>query len=400
MRILFLSAWCPLPADNGSKLRIWSVLKHLAKAHEIDLLSFAPALPDQGSLERLEATCRSVELIEADPFAGRLGPRLLGLLSSRPSSEVASRSPAMVTAVARRADQRFDLVIASQLQMAPYALLHPGRPRILEEIEIGRLRDQFQEERRPIRRLRFALTWWKARRALSTILERFDGATVPTEEERLLVEPLLPEGLPLRIVTNGVEARELAGLAFEPEADSLIYPGSLTFAPNFEAVRWFTDRILPSIRGARPCALLRVTGRVGPAQAAALGGSTGVELTGYLEDVRPAIARSWAEVVPLLRGGGSRLKILEALALGTPVVSTTKGSQGLRLEDGRHVLRADSADQFATVATRLLGDRDLRDRLSAAGRDLVSRHYDWKPIVDELNDLLEQVVSRRAARGG
>jgi glycosyltransferase involved in cell wall biosynthesis len=140
---------------------------------------------------------------------------------------------------------------------------------------------------------------------------------------------------------------------------------------------------------------LWVTGRAAPEQIAALPVADGVEFTGYLDDVRPAVARAWAEVVPLRKGGGTRLKVLEALALGTPVVSTSKGVEGLDLEDGRHVLVADTADAFAAATERLLGQPELRARLGEAGRQVVRQRYDWRAIGAGLDDLAHEIARHK-----
>ncbi len=136
-RLLFLSAWCPLPADNGSKLRISHLLRELARHHEVDLLTFAPELPDANALYDLRALCASVELIPETPFAERATGRLRGLLSTKPRSVVANHSATMAKAVRARADRNYDLVIASSLHMAPYALLLRGVPRLLERDRAG-----------------------------------------------------------------------------------------------------------------------------------------------------------------------------------------------------------------------------------------------------------------------
>ncbi len=387
-QILFLSAWCPLPADNGSKLRIAHLLRELARRHDVDLLAFAPESPGADALRELRALCTTVELLPETPFAGRAGGRLRGLLSTTPRSVVANHSPAMAAAVRARSGCGYDLVIASALHMAPYAMLLPETPRLLEEVELAVLREQYLAQTRLFSRIRYGLTWWKTCRYVASLLRHFASVTVVSERERMLLQPLAPAHLRLTVVPNGVDTTACAESFGAPEADTLIYPGALSYDANFDAVAHFLSAILPRIQARRPDVRLRVTGRVTPAQIAALPSANGVDFTGYLDDVRPAVARAWAEVVPLRKGGGTRLKVLEALALGTPVVSTSKGIEGLELEDGRHVLVADSAADFAAATERLLGQPALRARLSADGREAVRECYDWRTIGGRLNDLV------------
>ncbi|SRR6266545_500198 len=388
MRILFLSAWCPLPADNGSKLRILHLLRELARRHEVDLLAFAPEVPGEAALRDLRDICACVELLPETPFAGRPGGRLRGLLSPRPRSVVANYSDRMAAAVRRRIGRHYDVVIASQIHMAPYALLMPDTPRLLEEVELAVLREQYRAQRRLRARLRYGLTWWKICRYVAGLLRQFAGATVVSERELEILRPLAPRRMQLAVVPNGVDVAACAERFGPPEADTLIYPGALSYDANFDAVAYFLGAILPQVRSTRPHARLRVTGRTTSDLLAALPPAEGVEFTGYLDDVRPAVARAWAEVVPLRKGGGTRLKVLEALALGTPVISTSKGIEGLALEDGRHALVADSPSDFAAATVKLLGQPELRVRLAAAGRQLAGEQYDWRAIGQRLNDLV------------
>jgi polysaccharide biosynthesis protein PslH len=393
-RLLFVSAWCPLPADNGSKLRISHLLRQLARRHEVDLLAFAPEPPGAAALRELREICAVVELLPETPFAGRAGGQLRGLFSAVPRSVVANHSAAMAAAVRARTGRRYDLVIASSLHMAPYALLLDA-PRLLEEVELTILRDQFATQSRLIGRARYGLTWWKTRRYVAALLRQFAGATVVSERERELLRPLAPAHVRLAVVPNGVDTAACAGSFGDPEADTLIYPGALSYDANFDAMAHFLGAIWPRLRAMRPGVRLRVTGRAVPEQIAALPAADGVEFTGYLDDVRPAVARAWAEVVPLRKGGGTRLKVLEALALGTPIVSTSKGVEGLDLQDGRHVLVADTADAFAAATEQLLDRPDLRTRLAAAGRQAVRERYDWRTIGAHLNDLALEIARHK-----
>ena len=264
MRILFLSAWCPLPADNGSKLRISYLLRELARRHEIDLLSFAPEPPGEAALRALKDMCAGVELLPETPFTGRPAGRLRGLLSPLPRSVVTNHSACMTAAVQQRATQHYDLVIASQLHMAPYALLRPGTPRLLEELELAILHEQFYSASRLRSRLRYGLTWWKTRRYVAGLLRQFDGATVVSERELAIIRPLAPGGLPLVVVPNGVDVAACAHDFGPPESDTLIYPGALSYDANFDAMDYFLGAILPQVKAARPDTRLRITGRATP----------------------------------------------------------------------------------------------------------------------------------------
>jgi polysaccharide biosynthesis protein PslH len=391
MRILFLSAWCPLPADNGSKLRIIQILRMLARQHQIDLLAFAPDLPDIDAVQELQTLCETVELLPETPFAGHTSGRFLGLLSPRPRSMVANHSQAMEAAVRRRAGQHYDLVIAYELHMAPYALLFHGAPRLLEDIKLEIIRGQYVAQSSLPWRVRYGLSWSKTCRFVRWLLQHFSAATVVSEQEYALVQSLAPSHMPLAVISNGVDIAAYTGDFGAPDTDTLIYPGALSYSANFDAVAYFASSVLPHIRAQRSNTHLYVTGRVTPEQIARLPITEGVEFTGYLQDIRPAVAGAWAEVVPLRVGDGTRLKVLEALALGTPVISTTKGIEGLDLQPERDVLLANTADEFVAQSLRLLRSPTLRQEMVDHGRR-AAVHYDWHSSMQLLEHMVLDVV--------
>ncbi len=393
MNILFLSAWCPLPADNGIRLRISQLLRGLSQRHTVDLISFAPEPPDAASLRELRRICRDVEFLTETPFPNRAIGRLSGLLSSQPRSVVANYSPTMAETVRRRAQQRtYDLVIASELHMAPYALLVRNTPRLLEALEVGLLHDA-PRGASLAQRGRHSLMWWKSRNYITRILRQFHAATVVSDREWALVRGLLPDEMPLVVVPNGVDIPPRPAMYGAANPDTLIYPGAISFPPNAEAVSFFARDILPRIHCARPQVQLSVTGKASAEAIASLPATNGLVFTGYLDDVRPSVAQAWAEVVPLLSGSGTRLKVLEAMALGTPVISSSKGVEGLNAVPERDFLLADTAEEFARQTLRLLDDPKLRATLAANGRRFAVG-YDWAHSVVHLHNVIATITPR------
>ena len=388
MRILFLSAWCPWPADNGSKLRIYHLLRGLARQHHVDLIHFAATALDPEHEQHLRDLCHDVSSLAEAPFTERTAGRALGALSLQPRWMASTFSPAMARLVRQRAaSNHYDVVVAAELPMAPYALALEHTPKVLEGLELLTLFEQYAHERRPAWRLRYGLTWWKIKYYVSRLLRRFAGVTFAASADQTLVTSWVSASLHQAIIPNGVALGQYSGNFAAPEADVLVYPGALSYAANLDAVRYFLHEVFPTVKQARDSARLRVTGKVSREQIAALNGTEHVEFTGYLEDVRPAVAQAWAEVVPLRKGGGTRLKVLEALALGTPIISTPKGIEGLRLIHERDVLVADSAGGFAAQTVRLLASPRLRDELARNGRAAVAR-YEWSHSVQRLEELL------------
>jgi len=208
---------------------------------------------------------------------------------------------------------------------------------------------------------------------------------------------LLDAGItaPVDVVPNGVASDELLPLA-EPEGPPvLIFTGTLDHPPNAEGVAWFADEAWPAIRASRPDARLLVVGRNPPPSVTRLASRPGIEVVGPVPDMRDWYARATAAVVPLLSGGGSRLKILEALASGRATVSTTVGAEGLELEDERELLLADGAERFAAATLRVLDDAELRTGLATTGRELVEHRYDWRVLGEYLARTLEAAATGR-----
>ena len=166
-----------------------------------------------------------------------------------------------------------------------------------------------------------------------------------------------------------------------------------------DAVRFFASDIYPILARRRPGVKLRVTGRTAGVDLGGVADCAGVEFTGYVEDIRTVLSRSAVCVVPLREGGGSRLKILEAMAAGVPVVSTSVGVEGIEAESGRHLLVADTPSDLADAVERVLSDHELASRLSREARDLVERRYDWSSIGEGFVGVVESVAKTGACCG-
>jgi glycosyltransferase involved in cell wall biosynthesis len=182
----------------------------------------------------------------------------------------------------------------------------------------------------------------------------------------------------------------------DPEPNTLVFSGALTYAANSDAAEYFVSEILPLVRAKVPAAHLRITGSVGSSKARTIADRDGVTLTGYVQDIRPIVAGSRASVVPLRLGGGTRLKILEAMALGTPVVSTSKGAEGLEIVPGEHLLVADTPNGFARFTVQLLEQPQLRADLAARARRLVEQQYDWASIGRWFGQVVEEACTATA----
>jgi polysaccharide biosynthesis protein PslH len=394
LNILFLSRWFPYPVDNGSKIRIFNLIKHLADRHTLDLLSFTSEPVPEDSIDAMRPYTRNVKTGFYRQFEPTGLKSLLGLFSSRPRSVIDTYSNEMEVLVKNAAkEQKYDVVIASQVDMAPYALHVPEVPRILEELELTVLKEFSKKDAWFLEKTRRAVMWKKWKNYVRKIVDHFHGVTVVSHQERDMVRRFAKQGLEICIVANGVDVAAHSGDYGAPIPNTLIYSGSLSYGPNFDAINYFLRDIYPLILSKRPEINLYVTGKLKGAPVHLLPEYSGVNLTGFLDDIRPVIAQSWVNIVPLRSGGGTRLKVLESLALGTPVVSTSKGVEGLTLTPGEHYLKADSPEIFAGAVLNLLENEDLREKYSVKGRQAVSALYDWNSIGPCFADFVEDLAS-------
>jgi glycosyltransferase involved in cell wall biosynthesis len=393
MRVLFLSRWFPHPPDNGSKIRIFHLLKALTARHTVHLVSFDSELVTNAQRLALQLHCASVETTRYRPFQPNSLRALAGFLSPRPRSVEDTFSPEFQALAVRAAHtHQPEVVIASQIDMTPYALALPVRRKIFEELELATLHEQYTRAAAWPRKLRAGLMWWKQARYARGLLRAFDICTVVSAEEQQRAQALTAHPDRIHIIPNGVDVARMTGEFGPVEPDTLIYSGALTYSANFDAMDYFLREIYPRVRAERPSVQLRVTGKTDDVLTARLPRAPGVTFTGYLEDVRPAVARSAVCLAPLRLGGGTRLKILEAMALGTPVVATAKGAEGLAVANGHDILIADDPAAFAAAVLRLLREADLRQRLSANARRTVAAQYDWAAIGQRFTQVIEHAL--------
>jgi glycosyltransferase involved in cell wall biosynthesis len=389
MRVLCVSSWFPYPPDNGSKRRAYSLMRELARTHELTILTFA----EPGEAERgragLEAIGRVAGVVPGNPAKAMSPLPRASWLSRWPRSLSAGYSAAMQSLVNDHL-ARHHAVVAFQPGSALYLLGLCGtnrRPVVFDEPELTVLRDRFEREPAVPMRARRWLTWWKHARFLRRLVQAADRTTVVSEHERaqLIAVGCLPERLV--VIENGADpAPSTTAAPREPE--TIVYAGALTYEANLDAVTWFLADIWPRILEARPSARLVVTGTTDAVALDALPAPR-TTFTGHVPAILPVLAGARAAIVPLRIGGGTRVKVLEALAAGTPVVGTSKAFEGLALTPEIDVLVGDTPDAFARQVCRVLDDAALGAELGARGRLTVENRYSWTKAGEEFRRVVE-----------
>ncbi len=391
MQILFLSKWFPYPTNNGSKLRIYNLLRGLAAQHEVTLISFDDQSSADPQVPELRAVCKEIYIVPWKEFNSQSRRARLGFFSMTPRSYIDTFSLLMQTCIERTLSSGdYDLVIASEWEMASYGPCIRGTTALFEDIELGVLYGQYAAANSVSQRLRQGLTWLKHQRYLSRLLTDFNACTVPSHNELELFKNTVPDYKNVAVISNCINLADYSSVRTELQPLSLIFTGSFRYGVNYDAMVWFLQNIYPLIKSEVPDVHLTITGD--PA-GRTLPSSSGVTQSGFVPDVRPFIASAWASVVPLLSGGGTRLKILEAMALRTPVITTSKGAEGIDVKHGESVLIADEPAEFAAAVVQLLKESELREQLADNAYQLVREQYDWAGVMPRFMQLIDDVVS-------
>jgi glycosyltransferase involved in cell wall biosynthesis len=402
MRILFLATWFPYPCDSGSNLRVDHLIRALAARHEVTLLSFAfgTAAPERAA--ELQECCAAVQPIWRNPFSAH--PLAQAFRFALPLPAVSLPVPDMVRAVRQMLDRKpFDVIVASTTVMATYALMGGQTTRVLEEHNSMTrwMRERYRSQSSSLQRWRCWVSWQKTRAYEASLFRRFHLCTMVSEEDRQAsCEFLRADGDLVQVVPNGVDCLPEYPKPVPPGVKQLIFNGALTYSANYDAMRYFLSDIYPLIRQREPGVALTITGSYAGVDLNGLRLDPSVSLSGLVEDIRALVAQAAVCVVPIREGSGTRLKILEAMAVGTPVVSTAKGAEGLAVADGVHLLLAENPEAFADHTLQILREPDLRQRLLTNARQWVEQHHAWSDIGPRFVDLVEGAARRRTAGDG
>jgi glycosyltransferase involved in cell wall biosynthesis len=293
------------------------------------------------------------------------------------------------------ARERFDLVQFESSQLASFRLVS-NAPWIIDEhnLEYELLRRMYETERSPLRKLFNWTEYRKFRREERSSWSGADACVVTSERERAVIVSQAAH-TPVHVSPNGVDLDYFAPADDEVDPNRLVFTGLMSYRPNIDAVTFFVQRILPLILAEKPDVVFEIVGQGPPPEVRRLEGLS-VRVVGAVPDTRPYVRRAAAFVVPLRMGSGTRLKILEGLAMEKGLVTTSLGCEGIDVTDGEHLLVADSDSEFARATLTLIDDVELASRLGRTGRAMVEHSYSWSSIVAELEQFQQLVVSRRA----
>jgi sugar transferase (PEP-CTERM/EpsH1 system associated) len=398
MRILMVSPYIPSPT-SGNRSRSYYLLKMLARQHTVSLLAIddGVTLSSPQSLAPLEDFTSTMQIVPFHVAYSKRVRQLLNTLSGKSTylSQHITRSmqDALTDLLAR---EQYDALVFECALASDY-LLPPGVKIILDQhnIEYEVLYRTYLHERFSLRKW---YNWRESRlvkQAEIRLCKRADALVMTSERELVAMKKLLPRTM-IAVVPNGVDITYFNGDRSAQE-QRIIFTGSMEYYPNIEAVLFFARTCWPRIREAVPAATWQIVGKNPLPAVQNLARLPGVTVTGSVADVRPYFKQATVAIVPLLVGGGTRLKILEAMAMRTPVVSTSLGCEGLAVEAGTHLLVADQAEAFAQSVIELLTNPLRCHGLIEAGRALVEAEYSWEKCGDCLQQVVEDVAPLKDA---
>jgi sugar transferase (PEP-CTERM/EpsH1 system associated) len=399
MRILIITDYLPYPPVTGDLQGVYNRLRRIAKQHEVSLVGFLESPDETEGVSHLQKFCYRVETANLQHRSRlRRLPRMLRyFLGGTPPELEFLYSEELVNKIRQLVSEvDFDIVQIEQSRMALYLKILPPNKhfkRILffHNIASFQYNRISRVERNLLRKMRAWLHGQMMRRWEPRYAERFDCCITVSELDRQLLITTNPR-LRVDVVNNGIDTKIYRPLVLEELKPILLLVGSMSYAPNADSAVWFCEEMLPLIRSALGEVQVWIVGLSPPPEVIKLSGN-GVHVTGRVEDVLPYYSRSTVCVVPLRAGGGTRGKILEAMALGRPVVSTSIGCEGLDAVANRHLLVADDPQRFAEKTVRLLIDRELYQRIITEARKFVLARYDWDLAAKKLLDVYSEITT-------
>jgi sugar transferase (PEP-CTERM/EpsH1 system associated) len=399
--VLFITEFLPWPLNTGGRIRTYHILRQVALRHEVTLAT--QKLPgDIEAEERIRPLISRLCTVplRSQSFIRKTLAATFSLTSPKPYVSMYSHYRHALSRLIRTLIKResFDVIHIDHLDAAVY--LQDCLPKIavyLDEhnYETNLLEATSNKTSKLLLRWYLSSQLWKLARFESRILRTVRAVGVVSANDAKMIAAVAPETA-LEVIPNGVD------LAFfdiprQPVPYRVVTVGSLDWLPNIEGIMWFLDNVWPAVHAAKPEATLHIVGR-NPSRVLLQRSCQHVTVAGSVPDVRDYVTGAAAFVVPLFAGGGTRLKVLEAMAMRVPIVSTSTGIEGIDCIYGKHVLVAEDAKDFASKLLELLDNPDLGAQLATAGRSLVEQHYGWDAIGERLDDFYRRTVHIPAQR--
>ncbi len=413
MRILLLTPQLPYPPRQGTALRNWGILSNLARNHEVWLLSFVePGTDSQTLAPELAAACHTIATF---PIPQRSTAERLRRLITSSLPDMAWRlwSPEMAACMKEWVTRNhFDIVQVEGIELARYALTSPIDTRhtkiVFDDHNCEYLLQRRACETDMLQPKRwhaaaYSLVQWQRLRGFERRTARNAQATLCVSPQDASALAELDASIRAHVIFNGIDVASYTDVDAVTPADAgpqdgmLVFTGKMDFRPNVDAMLWFAHDVFPIVKRSKPNVHLCIVGQQPSPRLNVLRGDPNITITGEvsMRDLRRYIAMADVYIAPLRVGGGTRFKLLEAMAMRRAIVSTTLGCEGFDVTDGRELLIGDTPQTFAQAVVSLLDDDTLRLSLGRRAHAFVSGTYDWGAIVPQLERIYNSLISYR-----
>ncbi|MBK8870493.1 MAG: glycosyltransferase [Elusimicrobia bacterium] len=400
LNILFVTDSIPFLDNGGAEARYFNLIRRISQKHNVWLISLNRS---PGSLAHLAEIKKHCVVVEAIPWRRPFFLSYFFLVLARtifrlepPVNSYYSmkKMRSKINSFLKR--QPIDIVQIEHSFMAPYVDAIPaevGCKKVLTVHNVGELlfRRMFSIERRPFRKIEYWFDWILSRRWESQLCNKFDQCfTISTFDEKVIQER--NPRLSVVTVPNGVDPGSHFPFPMDPDSTDILMVGNLAYTPNRDAALYFVRTIFPLIQGKKKKACLTIVGDNPPRELLKLARNRGVKITGHVPTILPYYKSSALLAVPLRAGSGVRGKIVESMALGRPVVSTSLGCEGLDVIHGKTILIGDSPGDFADCVIRLLNGCKLRQEIAKNARTLVENFHNWDRSAKTMVDSYEKMT--------
>lgn len=390
MKILMLAPYLPYPLLSGGQIRTYNLLKKLSGKHQITLFALIKDDAERAHIPELMKYCQEVKVFKRSKKPFTLRNILKTGFSGYPFLVIRNYVPEVIGAVKKSIGQKkYDLIHAETFYMMPH-IPETSIPIILAEQTVEYLGYESYASKAPFYLKPFLnIDINKIKRWEKFYWNACQRLVVMSDADKKLIAGNMTDPSKISVVENGVDTLWFSEVErAEPEEPTILSVGTFKWLPNIEAVSYLVEKVWPIIGKEIPNARLNIVGNDPTPKILSYGDrDPWISVRGRVPDIRDAFKSAHVLLAPVFSGKGTRYKVLEALATGTPVVATTIAVEGLGVEDGKHVLIANHAETMAEKTILLLNNPDLRKTLAAAGKSFVSKRYDWNLIASKLDKI-------------
>ncbi len=400
MKILHVMPYNPVPPVFGGALRIYHILKSLIRYNDVTVLTYGSPGDERIIRETFGKELKDVHVVQL-PMRRRMRRlvQMYALCTGQSFFHLMADTRRMQSTIDRLMDENgFDLVYVEFPHMAGFAY-PPGVIKVLDahNVEYEIYRQMWLRSRSPLRKVHYRHEYASLLRFEVAVFRKQDAVVATSENDKVIIDSHAPS-VPKFVVPNGVDTEYFRNGTEPTEPHSLIFSGRIGYMPNYDGISYFLDDIFPLIQRQIPDVKIYIVGMSPPADLKKRR-SENIIVTDFVPDVRPYFEKASVYVVPLRLGSGTRLKLLEAMSMRKPVVTTTIGSEGIDITNGDSALVADNPEDFATAVVRLLRDPLLGRKFGRNGYELVRQRYDWSVIGEHLHASLLEMSARKNISG-